>query len=324
MKQRLFAFVLAVTLTLLTGCGAAPQTAPAQSAPAQSAAQSAVQGAAQSAPTSGTPATGGGAEDDAFSLEDLPAYDGSPYIAVHDNVPYFTEEELTEESYESYAPLDDLGRCGAAMASIGRDLMPTESRGSIGQVKPTGWQTAKYDFVDGKYLYNRCHLIGFQLTGENANECNLITGTRAMNVDGMLPFENMVADYVKETDNHVLYRVTPIFVGSELVARGVLMEGKSVEDGGEGVEFCVYAYNNQPGVEIDYATGESSQAPAAETGAAQTGAEMTYVLNTSSKKFHLPTCSGIADIKPDNRADYTGTREDVVAAGYAPCGRCKP
>ena len=137
--------------------------------------------------------------------------------------------------------------------------MPTEERGSIGSVKPSGWQTVKYDFVDGKYLYNRCHLLGYQLTGENANEQNLITGTRYLNVDGMLPFENMVADYVKETDNHVMYRVTPVFDGAELVARGVLMEAYSVEDGGDGVEFCVYCYNVQPGVKIDYATGDSEE-----------------------------------------------------------------
>ena len=163
-------------------------------------------------------------------------------------------------SYETYAPLDELGRCGVAEACIGRDLMPTEDRGSIGQVKPSGWQTVKYDFINGKYLYNRCHLIGFQLTAENANAGNLITGTRYMNVDGMLPFENMVADYIKETDNHVLYRVTPIFVDEELVARGVLLEAKSVEDNGEGILFCVYVYNNQPGVEIDYLTGASKAA----------------------------------------------------------------
>ena len=192
-----------------------------------------------------------------YSLDELPAYSGEPYVAVNGNQPFFTDEDQTTASYETYSPLDALGRCGAAWANVGVDLMPTEDRGSIGQVKPSGWQTVKYDIVDGKYLYNRCHLIGFQLTGENANEENLITGTRYLNVEGMLPFENLVADYVKETENHVLYRVTPIFEGEELVARGVLMEGLSVEDGGEGITFCVYAYNVQPGVIIDYATGES-------------------------------------------------------------------
>lgn len=194
------------------------------------------------------------------NLEDIPPFTDTPYVQINGNVPYFTEEDMTIKSYETYAQLDSLGRCGEVMACIGQDLMPTEERGSIGQVKPSGWQTVKYDFVDGKYLYNRCHLIGYQLTGENANRQNLITGTRYLNTEGMLPFENMVADYVKETGNHVLYRVTPIFEGDELVARGVLMEAKSVEDNGEGILFCVYVYNNQPGVEIDYRTGKSKLA----------------------------------------------------------------
>ncbi len=188
---------------------------------------------------------------------DIPDFAGMAYVEINGNVPYFTQADMTTDSYETYAPLDSLGRCGAAVSCIGKDLMPTEERGSIGQIKPSGWQTVKYDFVDGKYLYNRCHLIGFQLTGENANRENLITGTRYLNVEGMLPFENMVADYITETDNHVLYRVTPVFEGNELVARGVLMEAKSVEDDGEGILFCVYVYNNQPGVEIDYLTGQS-------------------------------------------------------------------
>lgn len=195
-----------------------------------------------------------------FSLDDIPEFSDSPYVTVNDNIPYFTENDLTTEAFETYSELDDLGRCGVAYANVCQELMPTEERGEIGQVKPTGWHTVKYDFVSGKYLYNRCHLLGYQLTGENANEQNLITGTRYLNVEGMLPFENMVADYVEETDNHVLYRVTPIFEGDELVARGVLMEGLSVEDDGEGICFNVYCYNNQPGVIIDYATGESQAA----------------------------------------------------------------
>ena len=191
-----------------------------------------------------------------FSLSDIPESDGStPYVKINDGVPDFTDEDMTTKSYEKYSELDSLGRCGVAMACIGRDIMPTEERGSIGSVKPSGWQTVKYDIVDGKYLYNRCHLIGYQLTGENANKQNLITGTRYMNVDGMLPFENMVADYVKETNNHVIYRVTPIYDGSNLVASGVLMEAKSVED--DEICFCVYVYNAQAGVVIDYKTGES-------------------------------------------------------------------
>ena len=192
-----------------------------------------------------------------FDLTNIPDFSDTPYVEVNGNVPYFTQDDMTTDSYETYSPLDALGRCGVVMSCIGQDLMPTEERGSIGQVKPSGWQTVKYDFVNGKYLYNRCHLIGFQLTGENANTCNLITGTRYMNVEGMLPFENMVADYIKETNNHVLYRVTPIFQDNELVARGVLIEAKSVEDDGDGILFCVYVYNNQPGVEIDYLTGLS-------------------------------------------------------------------
>ena len=193
----------------------------------------------------------------AVSLQEVPAFSGEPYVVIGNNQPLFEEGDITTVSYEFYSELDFLDRCGYTMACIGRDLMPTEARESISQVKPTGWEQKQYDFVDGKSLYNRCHLIGFQLTGENANERNLITGTRYMNTEGMLPFENMVADYIKETGNHVLYRVTPIFQGDELVARGVQMEAYSVEDSGEGICFHVYVYNNQPGVTIDYATGHN-------------------------------------------------------------------
>lgn len=202
---------------------------------------------------------GGSFPGEAQSLEEIPEFSGEAYVAVNGNVPFFLPEEYTTESYEYYSELDDLGRCGVTMACIGVDIMPTEDRGSIGSVKPSGWQSVKYDIVDGKYLYNRCHLIGFQLAGENANKQNLITGTRFLNIEGMLPFENMVADYVKETENHVLYRATPLFEGDELVARGVLLEGWSVEDEGEDICFCVYAYNAQPSIEIDYATGESRE-----------------------------------------------------------------
>ena len=195
----------------------------------------------------------------AQTLEEIPEFTDAAYVAVNGNVPFFLPEEYTTESYEYYSDLDELGRCGVTMACIGVDIMPTEDRGDIGSVKPTGWHSVKYDIVEGKYLYNRCHLIGFQLAGENANKKNLITGTRYLNIEGMLPFENLVADYVQETENHVLYRVTPIFEGDNLVAHGVLMEGYSVEDEGEGVCFCVYAYNAQPGITIDYATGESRE-----------------------------------------------------------------
>lgn len=192
------------------------------------------------------------------NLDSIPKFDEKkPYVIINENVPFFTDDEITTESYEQYGALDGLGRCTVAIACIGIDLMPTEDRGSIGSVKPSGWQTVKYDFISGKYLYNRCHLIGYQLSGENANKQNLITGTRYLNIDGMLPFEDMVADYVKETENHVMYRVTPIFDGDNLVASGVLIEAYSVEDEGEGIMFNVYAYNCQPGVTIDYATGDS-------------------------------------------------------------------
>lgn len=191
------------------------------------------------------------------TLSSLPDYSGSPYVEIDGNEPDFPKSDFTTESFETYSELDSLGRCGTAYANIGQDLMPTGPRGSIGQVKPTGWHTAKYDNVDGKYLYNRCHLIGYQLTAENANRKNLITGTRYLNVDGMLPFENMVADYIHETGNHVLYRVTPVFDGSNLVASGVEMEAESVEDQGESISFHVFCYNVQPGIGIDYATGDS-------------------------------------------------------------------
>ena len=284
--MRRFAALLLVCLLLLSGCGVLPQE---PSVPAET-----------------------------IGISELPEYSGSAYVAVNGNEPYFAETDYTTTSFERYSELDGLGRCGVAYACVGQDLMPTEKRGSIGQIKPSGWQTAKYDNVDGKYLYNRCHLIGYQLTGENANERNLITGTRYLNVQGMLPFENMVADYVKETGNHVLYRVTPMFEGSEPVARGVLMEGLSMED--DEVCFCVYAFNVQPGIEIDYATGESRLA---ETSTAS-GAELHYVLNTGTHKFQLPDCASVRSMKEENRQDYTGTRDDLIAQGYAPCGSCKP
>ena len=193
-----------------------------------------------------------------FSISSVPAYSSTAFVVVNDNVPYFNDSELVSTAFENYSNLDSLGRCGVAYANVCREIMPTEDRGSIGSVKPTGWHTVKYDIVDGKYLFNRCHLIGYQLSAENANNKNLITGTKYLNVEGMLPFENMVADYVKETNNHVLYRVTPIFEGNNLVASGVLMEAKSVEDNGKGILYNVYCYNVQPGVSIDYVTGESS------------------------------------------------------------------
>lgn len=192
-----------------------------------------------------------------FLTEEIPKYTGEAYIEINNNIPYFKKDEITTKSYEKYSELDSLGRCGVAVACIGKDLMPTEPRGEIGNVRPTGWHTVKYDCIEDRYLYNRCHLIAFMLTGENANEKNLITGTRYLNVEGMLPFENKMASYIKETGNHVMYRVTPIFTGDNLVADGVLMEAYSVEDKGKGIEFCVFCYNVQPGVEINYSNGES-------------------------------------------------------------------
>ena len=288
-------------------------------------------GAAQNDPAVSTDSTSSGGQ--TVTLDSIPAYTDAAYVAVNDNTPYFSDEDKQRtDPFETYSELDELGRCGVAYANICTELMPTEERGEIGQIKPSGWQTVKYDCVEGKYLYNRCHLIGFQLAGENANEKNLITGTRYLNIQGMLPFENLVADYVKETEHYVLYRVTPLFEGDDLVASGVLMEGWSVEDGGEGVCFCVYAYNVQPGVEINYATGASQLAEqddsAGESGGSTSSTSSTgeqeYVLNTSSHKFHLPDCSGAATISEANRQEYTGSRDTLIAEGYEPCGRCKP
>lgn len=194
---------------------------------------------------------------EAFANEVIPEYSGNPYVELNGNVPYFTDEELSTTAFELYSELDSLGRCGACYANVCKEIMPTEERGSIGMVKPTGWHTVKYDCITDRYLYNRCHLIGYQLAGENANEKNLITGTRYLNVDGMLPFENEVADYVNDSDNHVLYRVTPVFSGDNLLASGVIIEAKSVEDKGAGLQFNVYCYNVQPGISIDYIDGQS-------------------------------------------------------------------
>ena len=288
----------------------------------------------------------------AFSLREIPAYSGTPYTEVNGNKPYFTEADLTTQSFETYSELDSLGRCGVAYANVGQDLMPTEPRGEIGAVKPTGWHLVKYDNVDGKYLYNRCHLIAYMLAAENANPQNLITGTRYLNVQGMLPFETKVCDYVKNTGNHVLYRVTPIFDGDNLLADGVLMEAYSVEDAGEGISFCVFAYNVQPGIGIDYATGDNwakgsgtyqstaasvtveKPAPQPETdttvqtspesSAPQESRQTTYVLNTNTMKFHYPTCSSVDDMKVKNKQIYTGSREEVINMGYVPCKRCNP
>ena len=284
-------------------------------------------------PTTGT--TVADTESTTFSIDQVGAYSGNPYIAINNNVPYFTDSEMTRtDAFETYSNLDSLGRCGVAYANICNELMPTEERGEIGSIKPSGWHTANYhEYIDGNYLYNRCHLIGYQLSGENANEKNLITGTRYLNVQGMLPFENEVADYVESTGNHVLYRVTPIFEGNNLVASGVLMEAYSVEDQGKGVMFNVYCYNVQPGIVIDYATGDSqlssdttpiqNQEVTTESSGAQTEVA-DYVLNTNTKRFHYPDCKSVNDMKEKNKQYYHGSREDLINQGYKACGNCRP
>lgn len=237
-----------------------------------------------------------------ITLDSIPAFTDRAYVAVNGNVPFFTAAERSDavSSYETYSPLDRLGRCGAATASIGTDLMPTTAREKISMVQPTGWKNKTYPgLISGEYLYNRCHLIGFQLTAEDANARNLITGTRYLNVTGMLPFENMVADYIKETGNHVLYRVTPVFSGDELVARGVLMEAWSVEDDGDGILFCVYCYNVQPGIEIDYATGDSRVAEETSAGSSGEAGTSLTVVNWNSPVRRNATASLTVRGTPD-------------------------
>ena len=280
---------------------------------------------------------------DAADLSQIPNYTGNPYTIVNDNEPKFDESDFTTEAFETYSDLDNLGRCGVAYANICKELMPTEKRGKIGMIKPSGWHTVKYpEIIKDRYLYNRCHLIGFQLAGENANEKNLITGTRYLNVDGMLPFEDEIADYVNNTGNHVLYRVTPVFDGDNLIASGVQMEAESVEDSGEGVKFNVYCYNVQPGIGIDYATGDSwaDQKPVAngesedndsiivdsndEAESNMTAEETEYVINTNTGKFHRPNCDSVTKMKAKNKKEFTGSREELISDGYEPCENCKP
>lgn len=278
-------------------------------------------------------------EPDSFSLSDVPEYSGKPYVEVNNNVPYFTE--FPTDSFELYSPLDSLGRCGVAYANISVDLMPTEKRGEIGSVTPSGWHTANYKgIIEDIYLYNRCHLIGYQLAGENANEKNLITGTRYMNVEGMEPFESKVANYVQSYNAHVLYRVTPVFEGNNLVANGVLMEAYSLEDNGSGIQFCIFCYNVQPNIGIDYATGDSwslieeQTEPITSQPPTEPPQEVidrnnnqntnSYVLNTNTHKFHYPSCASVKKMKDKNKEYYTGTREEVIAMGYDPCQNCNP
>lgn len=248
-----------------------------------------------------------------ITIEEVPEYQGEAYVVINENEPSFSSDELSSDSFETYGELDELGRCTIAFANLSTDLMPQEERGSIGQVKPSGWQTVKYDCVDGKYLYNRCHLIGYQLSGENANERNLITGTRYINVEGMLPFENMVADYIKETGNHVLYRVTPIFVEDELVARGVQMEAYSVEDDGASICYNVFVYNVQPGIAIDYSDGSSTLMESVEDFDQQEGVIRG---NSRSKIYHCPGQVAYEDMADSKYLILFDSEEEAIAAGY--------
>ena len=280
-----------------------------------------------------------------FAVEEVPEYEGKSYTEVNDNVPFFTEEEKKRtDAFETYSELDELGRCGVAYANLCKELMPTEERGEIGDIHPSGWHTVKYnDLVEGNYLYNRCHLIAYSLAGENDNEKNLITGTRYMNTEGMQAFEWKVSDYISGSENHVLYRVTPIFEGDNLVASGVLMEAWSVEDDGASVCFNVYCYNVQPGIEIDYLTGESWVEETTEDSASdrsfvvetteeateETKTESTvdpdsydYVVNTNSGKIHRPDCSSVDDMAEKNKWYYSGTIEELKEKGYEPCKNC--
>ena len=277
-------------------------------------------------------------------------YNGSPSIEINNNIPTFTEEEITSQSFEKYGNLDALGRCTTAIASIGPDLMPTEERGSIGTIKPTGWKQNKYPgIVDSQppYLYNRCHLIGYQLTAENANKRNLVTGTRYMNVEGMLPYENKVANYVESTKNHVMYRVIPKFEGNNLLCSGIQIEAYSVEDNGKGISFNVFCFNVQPGIIIDYSDGSNYADPNAivtnqenseetekhveETtvsqsteNAAPATTTASYIANTNTKKFHYPSCNSVKKMKEKNKLYFEGSRDELIKQGYEPCKNCNP
>lgn len=260
---------------------------------------------------------------DVITLESVPDYSGSAYIEINGNVPEFTKADMTTEPYEYYSGLDRLGRCRTCYACIGTDIMPDGDRGDISSVKPTGWQQYNFGFIDGSLLYNRCHLIAYMLTGENDNKNNLITGTRYMNIEGMLPFEEKTESYVRETGNHVLYRVTPIFRENELLARGVHMEGYSVEDKGKGISFNVYCYNVQPGVIIDYATGDArAEHPESTSEFDVSGA--TYIINIKSGKFHRPDCKGVQTMSDKNKLKTNKDRDTLISEGYSPCGECQP
>lgn len=273
-----------------------------------------------------------------LNINSVPPYSNKPYVTINDNKPFFTESDMTNESFEKLSNLDKLGRCGVAYANLCKELMPTQERGAIGMIKPTGWHTIRYENIDGHYLYNRCHLLSFQLTGNNADARNLITGTRYLNTEGMLPFENMVAEYIKTTNHHALYRVTPIFVGENLLASGVLIEGYSIEDNGKSVCFNVYCYNVQPGIKINYATGESVVENSSSqydykqntTQNSKVNAnknpdyKTVYILNMHTKKFHYTNCESVKNMKEENKKYLSCTREQLISQGYSPCKLCNP
>lgn len=320
MKQIKFIVILLV-VALLSACGGSYEAETTTTFPTETTTQSVPTEIVTTEKTETT-------TEAVVSDDTIPDYSGSAYVVLNNNKPTFTESEITVKAFEKYSPLDYLGRCGVAFACLGIETMPTEERGEIGMIKPTGWHLKKYDCVDGKYLYNRCHLIGFQLSGENANDKNLITGTRYLNVDGMLPFENQVADYIDETSNHVMYRVTPVFENENLLCKGVKMEAYSVEDGGKGISFNVFCYNVQPSIKIDYETGESyliaTPTTTPETLNSENNIEATYILNTNSKKFHSPSCSSVSKMAEKNKQEYSGDKNDLISQGYSACGICKP
>lgn len=360
-SNRLLPLLLCILLCL-TGCGSAqPQGSREISSVQQTEQNENASGTESSAGSESSAASETSSEQNKISSRSaskknsdpyhVSGYSGSPYVEINHNKPRFSHKQKTStKSFESYGELDSLGRCTTAKACIGQDLMPTEPRDAIGMIRPTGWHTVKYDrsVISDLYLYNRCHLIAYSLTGENANEKNLITGTRYMNVEGMEPFEMQVADYIRDTGNHVFYRVTPIFKGNNLLASGVQMEARSVEDNGSGICFNVYCYNVQPGIKINYANGESrlSSGTDAKNSSGNSGSSdsssrqnsgnssalsdsnskhaQTYVLNTNTKKFHLPGCSSISSMKNSNKKTLKTTRKKLIQAGYSPCGNCNP
>ena len=314
----LLACILALSLYAIPGCSSTEPT------PGATVGESDVTDRALS--PSPAPDSPDSRQDDEELLAAVPEFRGTASVELNGNTPAFTESEIARAekgSFEEYAPLDELGRCETATACIGIDLMPTEARGDIWQIKPTGWITSEYDFIEGEKLYNRSHLIGFMLAGENANERNLITGTRYMNATGMLPFEEQVARFVETTGKHVLYRVNPIFVGDEMVARGVNMEARSIEDDGAGVSFNVFCYNVQPGVDIDYATGDNRKSDVVIDASAADDIE-SYTVNVNTGKFHHPNCRSVRTIAEDNREDVTCRRSELIDRGLEPCGNCKP